>query len=341
MRLHQPHPPLRGVLSLAESRAGLAWVSRTVRNCAVQDWWVLAYYVALFLAAWQGSGPMRERCLERTAALVALYLSTLCLIRGGLIRHRVVVPLLYRLVVYGGVQLSYFMLRDLLPTASSAVLDGQLYALDRRLFGVEPTLWADQFVTRATTEWFSFFYFSYFFLLAAHVLPLLFVMRRLRLAAEFALAIFFVFCTAHVLYMLVPGFGPYWYLADRYENPLPHGFFYDLVLDTVSTGGALKDIFPSLHTAAPTAIALFSWRHRREMPFRYTWPITAFFALNIIGATIFLRWHYAIDVVAGLALASASVGLAARIAPREQERRARLGLSTTWPSLPWRDPPIL
>lgn len=340
MRLHQPQAPLRDVASLVEGSAGRAWLARTFREFALQDWWVLAYHVTLFLAALQGSGPMRQSCLERTAALVALHLSTLCLIRGGLVRNRVAVPLLYRFVVYGGVQLSYFLLRDLLPTASSAVLDGQLYELDRRLFGVEPTLWADRFVMPATTEWFSFFYYSYFLLLAVHVLPLLFVMRRLRLAAEFALVIFFTFCTAHVLYMVVPGYGPYWFLADRYQHALPHGFFYDLVLGAVSAGGALKDIFPSLHTAAPTAIALFSFRHRRELPFRYTWPITAFFALNIIGATIFLRWHYAIDVVAGLALASTSVVLASRLAPREGERRARLGLQTVWPALPWRGPPI-
>jgi membrane-associated phospholipid phosphatase len=340
MRLHQPQAPLRDVAPLVESGAGPAWLVRTLHGFAVQDWWVLAYHVTLVIAAWQGAGPMRERCLERTLALVALHVSTLCLIRGGLIKHRVVVPLLYRLVVYGGVQLSYFLLRDLLPTASPAVLDGQLYDLDRRIFGVEPTLWADRFVTPATTEWFSFFYFSYFFLLAAHVLPLLFAMRRLRLAAEFALAIFFTFCSAHVLYMLVPGYGPYWFLASRYEHALPHGFFYDLVLGTVSAGGALKDIFPSLHTAAPTVLALLSFRHRRELPFRYTWPLTAFFALNIIGATIFLRWHYAIDVVAGLALASASVALAARVSRRENEHRARVGLATVWPPLPWRGPPL-
>ncbi len=340
MRLHQPTPPLRDVAPLVEGGAARAWFARTLREFAVQDWWVLAYHFALFVASWQGSGPMRERCLERTSALVALHLSTLCLVRGGLIRQRTVVSLLYRLVVYGGVQLSYFILRDLLPTASSAVLDAQLYELDRRIFGVEPTLWADRFITPATTEWFSFFYFSYFFLLAAHVLPLLFVMRRLRLAAEFALAIFFVFCTAHVLYMMVPGYGPYWFLADRYEHQLPHGFFYDLVLSTVSAGGALKDIFPSLHTAAPTTIALFSFRHRRELPFRYTWPVAAFFALNIIGATIFLRWHYAIDVVAGLALAASSVALAARVSSREAVRRDQRGLSTVWPALPWRGPPV-
>ena len=117
---------------------------------------------------------------------------------------------------------------------------------------------------------------------------------------DFGLTVLLVICVGQVGYMLVPGYGPYVALADTFKHPLPDGFWYRLVLDTVTSGSAQKDLFPSLHTGGTMTIAIFCFRHRRHAPFRYTWPITAFFALNTMGATIYLRWHWAIDVIAGL-----------------------------------------
>lgn len=85
-------------------------------------------------------------------------------------------------------------------------------------------------------------------------------------------------------------------------------------------GGALKDIFPSLHTAAPTFFALFSVRHRRLAAFRFTWPVVAFFASQIILATMFLRWHYLADIVAGLSLSGVAMVVASRAAALSRSR---------------------
>jgi membrane-associated phospholipid phosphatase len=62
-----------------------------------------------------------------------------------------------------------------------------------------------------------------------------------------------------------------------------------------------------------------------------------FLATQIIVATMFLRWHYLIDVVAGLVLAIAATLLAERIADWERLRRERLGVQPAWMPLvyPW------
>jgi len=337
---------MRSPLSLPQLRTTLAWetvgswvwAKRVVREVAAHDVVVLLYYVGLWIAALQGAGAERDACLSRTAALVVVHLLTLLCVRGGILRHGFFAPMLYRLVVYGGVQASYFLLRDLLPLAVPHSVDATLYQLDRSLFGQEPTLWADQFVNSRTTEWFSFFYFNYFFLLAVHVIPLVFFSRRLYLAAEFALGFILIFCVGHILYMLVPGYGPYHFLASVFKNDLPRGLWYDMVRGVVASCGAQKDIFPSLHTAAPTFIAVFSFFHRDKLPFRYTWPVVGFFALNIMGATVFLRWHYLIDVVAGITLAFSSAVAARYLSPKEQVRRQSLGLTLAWPSFFHRRP---
>jgi len=323
----------RPVESEDRPRPFLKRVDLAMREAAAHDLFILGFLVFLVAAAYQGEGPHRARCLWLTGALVAIFAALLVAVRGGLLRHRVATPLVYRVVLFGCVQAPYFLLRRLLPTASPGSLDEALYRLDLRLFGVEPALWLDRFVTPATTEWFAFFYFSYFTILAVHVLPILFLARNPRLLSEFGVAMFVIVCGGQMVYFLVPGYGPYAALAPLFSRPLPHGTFQDLVTSAVASSGALKDIFPSLHTAMPTTMALFSLRWRRVVPLRYTGPIVGFFALNIIGATLFLRWHYLIDVVAGLALAAAAITAGALVTRWETERRARLGLSPAWPPL--------
>ncbi|RYE92577.1 MAG: hypothetical protein EOO75_06365 [Myxococcales bacterium] len=309
--------------------------TRWAREMAPADWVVLAYNVLLFGLALQGSGPDWLTCVGRTALSAGLVTLVFVGYRSGSWGAGFWPGLAYRLALYGSLQLSYFTLRYLLPTATSARRDEQLYRLDVALFGVEPTVWLDRFVTPATTEWFAFFYFSYFLVLAAHVVPLLFFSRRGRLVAEFALGLLGVYCSSQAVYFLVPGYGPLHHLKDLYQHALPSGFWLDTVLRAVAAGGAFLDIFPSLHTGGPLFVALFSIRHRHLMPFRYTWPIALFFSLNIIVATLFLRWHYAVDVLAGIAAASGWLWLAARWTDHEEARRAASPLRTSlWTSLP-------
>jgi membrane-associated phospholipid phosphatase len=97
---------------------------------------------------------------------------------------------------------------------------------------------------------------------------------------------------------------------------------------------ARTDIFPSLHTGAPTYLALFSIRHRRLNPFRFTWLPLTIVTSQIILATMFLRWHYAVDVAAGLALATAVATLTPRIVAWEERRRFANGAAVGW-SMPW------
>ena len=266
----QPHTSLSQRFLPAEALSLRTWATRTVRELAAHDWLVVVYSTILVFAALQGTGPMRQTCIEHTSAILGAVLLTLAIVRGGLIRDAFVAPLVYRVGIYGAVQLSYFLFRDLLPTANSGSLDEALFRLDTRIFGVEPTVWLDQFVTSRTTEWFAFFYFNYFLLLAVHVLPFLFLSKRLKLFSEFALSLLLLFCFSHTVYMLVPGYGPYRHLASLYQHELPPGTWCDLVMNTVSSAGAQKDIFPSLHTGAPTLMALFSFRHRNKLPFKYT-----------------------------------------------------------------------
>lgn len=299
----------------------------------VQDVLMLGYLVTVrVLLGRSEPSAIQATCAHYLEACLALLVS-------GVLFARVIpgIPARvrdfgYKLTLAGLLIANYLMLRDVMPVIRPDTVDEPLYQLDLRLFGVEPAVWLQRLNTRPVVEWFSFFYFSYFAICALYMVTVGFILKTGRRTTEFAIGTFIVYCGGQLGYMAVPGFGPYVHLASQYTAPIDGGFWWSCVWDTVQAGSAMKDIFPSLHTAGPTWFTLFAWQQSRTDA-RWKWParVTGFFAANIIFSTMFLRWHYAVDVIAGLVL-SVSVGLflAPTIARVEEAFRARKGWSGVW-----------
>ncbi len=305
------------------------WLSRTIRNLAAQDWFALGYQCLLLAAVMQAHlhGRGNGTALHQVMGNVAMMVVGLALTRGQILGAETNLSrFLYRAVLMGPMLGSYFQLREIAPLINDRVLDAQILSFDLRVFGYEPAIAWDRLVTAQTTEWFAFFYFLYFGLLVIHVLPVLFGSRCNLRTAHFAFGMLILVGVGHVLYLMVPGFGPHRHLAGQFVNELNGGRFWHAVQATVSAGGAQKDIFPSLHTAVPTFFTLFAYIHRAERPYKYWWPLMVFITSQIIVATMFLRWHYMVDIFAGLALALFSVFVSHRILTREIPRRAEQGL---------------
>jgi hypothetical protein len=296
---------------------------RVVRNLAAQDICCLAYHGYMLaraaMAPQQGTAQLAMPMLLGLFAATAL---TIVLVRGELLPAGRLRAIVYRLGIILPVILAYLPLRHVLPALGVPLRDALLRNIDILLIGETPAVWMQRYVSPNSVEWFAFFYYSYFTLVFLHVFGSAFFDRGKR-AAELLFATLMVCCIGHTLYTLSPGVGPY--AAMAFQTPLRGGFFFALVWKTVSASGAMLDIFPSLHTAYPTLITLHSLRHRRTLPYRYTAPITAFFTINIIIATLFLRWHYAIDVLTGLcvALLAQRLGILSACHEADDARRDR------------------
>jgi membrane-associated phospholipid phosphatase len=292
---------------------------------AVLDWVLAAYFFSVIVGLTRArSSPTRDGYLMLVVAVLVTFMAGVYLFRlrfepRGLTFHML---LAYHLLPLVAILACYFNLRPILPIVNGATFDENLYQLDLRIFGFEPTLAVEPYSTHRVVEWFSFFYYSYFFLIASFVFVMIISCSDEQRLAHFAAGIVMVVGIGHFTYTLVPGYGPYMYLAHEYEGPLAGGTFYDLILEAVSGAGPLRDIFPSLHTAMPWYCALFAWRHYP----RFALPVT-FFAANIMLATIVLRWHYAADVLAGLCLAIFAFLIAPRLVEVYQARRADVGLA--------------
>ncbi len=319
------------VLPLRATSNTQSTIIRVFKDFAPQDWLVLGYLGFLNLALLGAKGEGVFKSVVQMGALLLICATVVVSVRGRVLTHRLWAPLAYRVSLQGIVQFSYFFLGAYLPLVNPRSLDDALYSLDMRLFGFEACLLTDKHITPFASEWFAFFYFCYFFLLLAHSIPIVMFAKDERLISEFSIGILTLFCVGQTLYVFVPGFGPVHELSPLFVGHYPHGLWLDSVMRTVASGGAQKDIFPSLHTAAPTYLTLFSFRHRHQAPFGYTWPIVGFFAANIIVATMFLRWHWVIDVMAGLVLSALGWWLGVIVTRYELRRRQRLQLPPSWP----------
>ena len=295
----------------------------TVQNLAVQDVMALAFHAYLFVRIWIAPDSPDATVARRLAlALFVVTACTLVLSRGEVIGSRRSRALTYRLGLVAPMVLSYFEMRILLPALQPVLLDDRLFAIDLWLLGTTPSIWMEAWNIEPVVEWLSFFYYCHFLVLTLMLVPALFVGRGRRLQELMAGAMLVV-AVGHFLYTVVPGAGPVAALA--FDRPLQGAFWWKQVELTVATAGAQLDIFPSLHTAWPAYFTLHAFAYRETQPFRWLWPIIAFVAVNAIIATMFLRWHWFIDVAAGLLLAFTARAFASAVAEREEHRDGTRG----------------
>jgi membrane-associated phospholipid phosphatase len=111
------------------------------------------------------------------------------------------------------------------------------------------------------------------------------------------------FSVSYVFYIVFPVDSPF-YLAEPLAPPLAGNFFYELVHAVSSRGGARGGAFPSSHVSISTVILLVTFQRDRRLLFGLA-PLY----LGLVVATVYGRFHYALDVLAGWVLATAVVGL--------------------------------
>jgi hypothetical protein len=327
----QPDAAGSGVAGFAPAEPSRASSSVWLRLFTLQDGVLLVYLAIVSVLLWR-SNPSAARAVSTgvymcfSAVLLSIVIARLAPDVPTSVRG-----IIYRVTMVGAVLYNYLSLRHLLPVIRPDSVDGTLLAIDKAIFGVEPALWLERFNQRPIVEWFSFFYFSYFAICGGYALVTFFIARTNRHTTEYALGTALVFCLGQLGYMAVPGYGPIRYMEHEFAGPVNGGFWWSCVWETVQAGSAMKDIFPSLHTAAPLFFALYALHRAKDEP-RWKWPgrISAFFSFNIIISTVFLRWHYVIDVFAGLALAFGVRWAVPRLVAWEERRRARFGSGGAW-----------
>ena len=124
--------------------------------------------------------------------------------------------------------------------------------------------------------------------------------RREPSAARFYNGLIGIYLAGLAGYLLLPAAGPaFTTLPDQGAG----GILAPAIIAIVKDGVTGMDVFPSLHTALTLYITAFLWRDGKRKTALLLAPVTA----GTIAATIWLRYHYGVDDLAGLALALAAL----------------------------------
>lgn len=176
--------------------------------------------------------------------------------------------------------------------------DALLARADLFLFGMHPGEWMGPFITPFLTTTLQLCYTSYYFLPVALCLMLYFAGEE-DAFDRVVFGIVFGFFVSYVGYILVPALGPRLFIPDAFTHDLMRGPLAEAIDGTLNLlEGVNRDAFPSGHTEIVLIILYYAWRYRRWY-FWATLPVIT----GLIIATIYLRYHYAVDVIAGAALA--------------------------------------
>ncbi|MBN1389180.1 MAG: phosphatase PAP2 family protein [Candidatus Thermoplasmatota archaeon] len=206
------------------------------------------------------------------------------------------------------VLLVYENMTHLFPLVVKDLADPSLMEIDRTVFGTQPTIWMERITHPVLTDYMTFAYLLYFFLPALPALVFSISGRRGDFR-DLMLAVCLSLYIAYIGYMLVPAIGPKYFMPERYSVDLQGIFLYqrvEPVWDMMRS--TTRDCFTSHHTAM-SLISFYYMRRLRDHSRASRWVYYAYIplTLSLLFSTIYLRYHWVVDVAAGFAVAGISI----------------------------------
>jgi len=217
-------------------------------------------------------------------------------------------PLLY-------VSLCYREMGLLIPAVRHGDLDAALARLDFTWWGVHPTVWLERLQTPVLTEIMQIIY-TLFLPMILLVAVLWWRRRRWGEFRYYAFLLSLGFLVSYVGYLLVPVRGPRFLLNPLQSRALDGVWSFPVLRHLVDVlEAAHYDCFPSGHVQMTL---LACWSSRRLSGRLYC--IFRLYTLLTVISTVYLRYHYTVDLATGVALAVALIVLAPRIYSYEKGR---------------------
>jgi len=209
--------------------------------------------------------------------------------------------------------------------------DQALIALDQRLFGFQASVVLQRIVSPWMTSWMSFAYF-YHLINIPLVACFVYNWRERARFREMMSGLMVVSFLGLLGYLLVPAIGPLYTLRDQYTVPLhASAGIFGREVDFMDFARIRRDVFPSLHVAISFVVWLYAYRNSKKL----FWILSPL-VLSLWLSTLYLRYHYLIDVVAGLTLAPLSFLLANWLFRRFGEIPVSVAVPPSWVQyLPW------
>ena len=204
---------------------------------------------------------------------------------------RLIYPLIFLFVIFE----SFYMI---LPFLNLHRYDELLANIDFNMFGVHPTVWIEQWNRPWLTDLFYSLYIFYF-PMPLFILSWLYRQKRFIELDKSIWVYLLTYYGAYLGYFMIPAAGP------RFNEPL-------MALQQTDLNGVVLavpirtiinflepnklDAFPSLHAAISFTTLLLMGKYSKKMFWTFLPIIT-----GIMIALVYCRYHYVIDMIAGIA----------------------------------------
>ena len=226
----------------------------------------------------------------------------------------------YPVLLYTGL---YCETGELNHMLTPGFLDPFFIRLDARIFGLQPSLaFMDGLPWLAVSEILYAAYFSYYLMIAGVGLALFY--RNREQFFHYVSVISFVFYVCCLIYIFLPVIGPRIFFREITDYSLPidlqpavsptfpaavqAGIFYQIMAWVYRTFEAPGGAFPSSHVAVAIGTVWFSFRYLRSIRWLHLAAV-----ILLCLATVYCRYHYAVDVLAGGATAAVLIPVGNRL----------------------------
>jgi membrane-associated phospholipid phosphatase len=174
-----------------------------------------------------------------------------------------------------------------------ADLDVYFANAEQWLFGCQPSL---EFSKLMPNDWFKelmfMSYFSYYPMIGAFCLGIFFL--SYKEAPKAICLMVFSFYLYYMIYIILPVIGPqYYFNSSAYQADLP--YFFGKTMYLLHPLENATGAFPSSHVGLALVMCYLAFKHVKKL-FFILFP----FALGICFATVYVKEHYLIDVLAGM-----------------------------------------
>jgi len=204
--------------------------------------------------------------------------------------------------------LLYMQFHIYLPIINPYDYDKLLIAWDKSIFGFEVTKELYKISNPILTEFLQFCYMLHFYLPVIIGIEIIYRGQK-ELLADYTNKIVFGFYFSYLLYIFLPAIGPRFTLHNfaAINQELPGLLLTNFFRDAVNAGGDItigmanpesvvnRDCMPSGHTLIALLNIIMAFRYNLKMKY-----LILFLGSGLIFATLYLRYHYLIDVIAGI-----------------------------------------
>lgn len=171
--------------------------------------------------------------------------------------------------------------------------DSLMIEIDNQLFGQTLPLYIQHWISPTFTLLMETAYLHFYYLLPIGSLLYFFWQQQAERFMQMRKAIIYTQVGGYCCYFLMPVKGPIDFISEQFVVPLNAG--HEVVYAAVNSFRFAYDCFPSLHTALPWAALFISWTWHSFLMRTIMLGMT----LSITLSTMYLRYHYGADVIAG------------------------------------------